>query len=84
MLNVEKQGKLQSMQNRFLRLVYRNVELPTRELYLQMGIEKLSPRRDLHLCGQIYRRSRREEYIDTRDLPTRQFDKIVLRFQIYH
>ena len=79
MLTLEKQDKLQSMQNRFLRIVYRNMQIPTRDMYVRMGIGKLRYRRDLHLCGQMYRRSRKDEYIDKRALPTRQFDKIVLK-----
>ena len=46
---------------------------------VQMGLGRLGYRRDLHLCGQMYRRSRIEEYFDYRDLPTRQFNKIVLK-----
>ena len=44
-----------------------------------MGIGRLRYRSDLHLCGQMYKRSKMEEYIDNRDLPTRQFNKIVLK-----
>ena len=44
----------------------------------KMGIGKLKTRRDLHLCGVMYNRARKEEYLDRRELPTRQFDKIVL------
>ena len=79
LLNQDKQDKLQVMQNRFLRIVYRNVNLATRDMYLRLGVEKLQSQRDLHLCGQMYRRSRKDDYIDNRELPTRQFDKIVLK-----
>ena len=79
MLNQDKQGKLQAMQNRFLRIVYNNENMSTADMHIRMGIGKLKERRELHLCGLMYRRSRNDEYIDNRNLPTRQFDKIVLR-----
>ena len=44
-----------------------------------MGIGRLRYRRDLHLCGQMYKRSRMDEYVDNRELATRQFNKIVLK-----
>ena len=43
------------------------------------GTGKFDYRRDLHLCGQMYMRSRVPKYIDQRELPTRQFDRIVLK-----
>ena len=64
----------------------------TMEVRQNQGFSNLSPRterltlrachlssRDLHLCGQMYKRSKCAEYIDNRELPVRQFDKIVLR-----
>ena len=79
MLNNEKQEKLQTMQNRFLRLVYNNVNMSTNDMHVAMGTGKLANRRELHLCGLMYRRSNDFEYIDKRDLHTRQFDKVVLK-----
>ena len=75
MLNFEKRQKLQSMQNRFLRIVFRNENLTTAEMHVRMGVGKLDNRRNLHLGGQMYRRSRIPEYLDNRNLATRQFDK---------
>ena len=49
------------------------------EMHRRIGVGKLDFRRDLHLCGLMYRRSRVEDYIDNRELLTRQFDKIVLK-----
>ena len=79
MLNQNNLQKLQSMQNRFLRIVYRNDNICTEEMQARIGTGKLEYTRDLHLCGQMYRCSRVPEYLDQRDLPTRQFDKIVLK-----
>ena len=79
MLDQGKQNKLQSIQNRFLRIVYRNMNMTTEEMFVHMDIGKLRVRQRLHLCGQMYKRAQKNEYVDNRDLPTRQFDKIVLR-----
>ena len=79
MLNREKQDKLQSVQNRFLRIVYRNEEMSTEDMHTRMGIGKLHSRREMHLCGLMYKRARKDEYLDKRELATRQFDKIVLK-----
>ena len=79
MLNQNKQQKIQSMQKRFLRIVFRNDNINTEEMHARVGVGKLQFRRNLHLCGQMYRRSRNPDYIDNRNLPTRQFDKIVLK-----
>ena len=79
LLSQERQDKLQSVQKRFLRIVYSNADMSTDDMHLRMGIGKLKERRDLHLCGMMYKRSRVGEYVDTRDLHTRQFDKIVLK-----
>ena len=79
LLNQAERQKLQSMQNRFLRIVFRNENICTEEMHERIGTGKLDYRRDLHLCGQMYRRSRVPKYIDQRELPTRQFDRIVLK-----
>ena len=78
-LNKKKQDKLQSMLIRFLRIVYNDENMGTDDMHMRLGIGKLRPRRDMHLCGLTYRRSQCEEYLDVRELPTRQFDKIVLK-----
>ena len=41
-----------------------------------MGIGKSTYRRDLHSCGKMFKRSKMDDY---RELPTRQFNKIVLK-----
>ena len=80
MLNQGKCQKLQSMQNRFLRIVFRiNENMHIADLHNIIGVGKLEFRRKLHLAGQMYRRSRIPEYLDNRNLVTRQFDKIVLK-----
>ena len=79
MLNQENQDKLPTMQNRFLRIVYNQGNMSTQEMHVNIGTGNMKRRRDLHLCGLMYKRSKQIEYIDDRDLPTRQFDKIVLK-----
>ena len=49
------------------------------EMHDNIGVGKLSDRRDLHLCGLMYKRSKDVDYVDARNLPTRQFDKLVLK-----
>ena len=41
----------------------------------RVNVGKLHSRRELHLCRQMYRRSRIPKYIDNMDLAARQFDK---------
>ena len=48
-------------------------------MHIRLGISKLKQRRDLHLCGLMYKRAKQNEYIDDRELQTRQFDKVVLK-----
>ena len=79
MLNQEKVDKLQILQNRFLRIVYYGMDMTSDEMCQNMGKGKLEERRDLHLCGFMYKRSKCEEYIDDRKLPSRQFDKMVMK-----
>ena len=79
MLNQEKQDKLQSMQNRFLRIVYNQVNMSTEDMHANICVGKLREQRELHLCGLMYKRSKDIDYIDARNLPTRQFDKVMLK-----
>ena len=73
LLNQEKQDKLQSLQNRFLRIVFNQGNLSTEEMHASIGTGKLKYRRDLHLCGIMYKLSKQIEYVDNR------IDKIVLK-----
>ena len=45
----------------------------------KVGIERLETRRKIHMAGLMYKRAQQPEYLDDRQLPTRQFDKIVLK-----
>ena len=79
MLNQNNLQKIQSMQNRFLRIVFRNENINTEEKNNRIGVGKLQFKRKLHSCGLMYRHSKNLNYIDNRNLATRQFDKTVLK-----
>ena len=71
--------KLQSMQYRFLRIVFMGSNY-TRNLMLEkVGVETLVTRRKIHMAGLMYKRAQDPGYLDERQLPTRQFDKKVLK-----
>ena len=72
-------GKLQSMQNRLLKIVFRGSDYSTDIMREKTGIEKLEIRRQIHMAGLMYKRAEFPEYLDNRQLPTRQFDKKVLK-----
>ena len=76
--NVDKLNKLQRLQNWGLRLVYtgRGPLRDETELHTVAKLTILKWRRYLHLMCMMYRRSKCANYLDKRDLPTRQFDKI--------
>ena len=59
--------------------MYNNEDLSTDGVNERMGIGKLRTQRDLHLCGVMYNRTLKDEYVDNRELPNRPFDKIVLK-----
>ena len=76
--NLDKLGKLQKMQNWGLRIVYRNVLQDHSEgvLHQEAGLTLLKGRRVMHMLSLMYHRSKKGEYLDNRDINTRQFDKI--------
>ena len=76
--NNNKLQKLQKLQNWGLRIVYTQnaVKLDEGGLHLESGINELKFRRIIHLLGLMYHRSKKEEYLDMRDIHTRQFAKI--------
>ena len=81
MWNVEKLGKLQKMQNWGLRIVFGNAleDLSEDALHEAAGLMLLKNRRILHVLGLMYHRSKKIQYLDNRDINTRQFDKIKFR-----
>ena len=63
------------MQYRFLRIVFKDRQCNRDQLLSNAGIEKLDVRRKVHLVGLMYKRSMNPDYVDDRQLITRQFDK---------
>lgn len=63
--------KLQSTQNRALRIVYHTEHFSTKQLYEISKSDKLQERRDTHLLNLMYGRSKQMAYRDLRDIPTR-------------
>ena len=71
--------KLQAMQYRFLKIVFKGLNYSNDQMLAKVGVEKLDLRRKVHVAGLMYKRSTNPEYLDSRDLPTRQFNKRVLK-----
>ena len=76
--NADKLHKLQKLQNWGLRIVYydRQPKLDEDALHLEASLLTLRQRRVLHQLNNMYRRSKKESYLDRREIHTRQFDKI--------
>ena len=71
--------KLQSMQSRFLRIVFAGSNYSRSDMLTKTGIMDLLKMCRVHLVGLMFKRSKQPEYIDERPIPTCQFDKIVLK-----
>ena len=71
--------KLQAMQYRFLRIVFIGSNFTRNVMLERVGIMDLTTMRKVHLAGLMFKRAKNPEYIDERRLPTRQFDKKVLK-----
>ena len=76
--NADKLDKIQKLQNWGLRTVYckNTPPLNEHELHQAAGIQLLKYRRMMHLLAIMYHRAKVRYYLDVRDIPTRQFDKI--------
>ena len=79
LLNEDKQRKLQAMQNRALRIIFKDRHYHVNEMHELANLSTLMVRRKVHMAGLMYKRSKNSFYHDTRNLPLRQFDKVVLR-----
>ena len=71
--------KLQLMQYRFLRTVFSGANYSRNVMLQKVGLETLETRRKVHIAGLMYKRAWDPTYLDERQLPTRQFDKKVLK-----
>ena len=79
LLNEDKQRKLQAMQNRALRIIFKDRHYHVNEMHELANLSTLMVRRKVHMAGLMYKRSKNSFYHDTHNLPLRQFDKVVLR-----
>ena len=68
----QQEAKLQRIQNRALRIVYRGRSLSVDEMHTKAGIAKLALRREIHLLTLMYKRSFQEEFLDQTPRITRQ------------
>ena len=71
--------KLQRIQNRALRTIYRDRQLNTQELHDKAKIDQLATRRNIHLLALMYRRTKEPDYVDLTNRRTRTADGITLR-----
>ena len=67
------------MQYRFLRIVFKDQHYSHRILLDKAGVVKLDISRRVHLAALMYKRVSDPEYVDNRQLATRQFDNKVLQ-----
>ena len=76
--NAGKLHKLQKQQNWGLRIVFndRQPKLDEDALHREANIHTLKYRRVAHLLNLMYFRSKEDRFLDKRNIPTRQFDKI--------
>ena len=76
--NKNKLDKLQKYQNWGLRMVYYNLQpkLDEEGLHNHAKVSKLKYRRIAHLLGVMYHRSKVGDYVDVREIGTRQHDKV--------
>ena len=74
--NAEKSRKLQKVQNWGLRIAFSGKRLSELELHNSANLLYLDNRRKCHLLSVMYQRSKELRYLDNRQLPTRQFDKV--------
>ena len=67
------------MQYKFLRIVFKGQHYSKELMLEKAGVVKLDTSRKIHLVGLMYKRALDPEYLDNRQLVTRQFDKTVLK-----
>ena len=73
--NTKQVKKLQTLQNRALRICYRNrPNVPTNMLHQSAQIPKLKERRETHLLNVMYKNKTNVALINTRDIRTRLHD----------
>ena len=79
LLNKQQLAKLQRMQNRALRLVFSGRILSVADMHEVAGVNYLEQRRDAHMLGLMYNRTKDQKYRDDRVRTTRQGDAVLLK-----
>ena len=79
LLNKQQLTKLQRMQNRALRLVFMGRVLSVEEMHDLAKVQYLEQRREAHLMGLMFNRTRESGYRDDRARITRQGDAVLLK-----
>ena len=71
--------KIQKIQNRALRTVFRNKTMSTFDMHDQAKVKYLAERREAHTLALMYKRSKNEYYIDSTVRVTRQAKATLLK-----
>ena len=79
LLNKQQLAKLQRMQNRALRLVFMGRILSVVDMHKLAKVEYLEQRREAHLMGLMFNRTRDHTYRDDQARVTRQGDAVLLK-----
>ena len=79
LLTQQQETKLQRIQNRALRTVYKGKQLSTQEMHNLSKIDLLTTRRELHMLALMHKRAKDPEYIDHTNRRTRTAKGTLLR-----
>ena len=79
MLNKQQLTKIQRLQNRALRLVFKGKIMSVAEMHERANVEYLEERRENHLLSLMYNRAKDDNYIDNTTRKTRMADAVVLK-----
>ena len=79
LLTQQQQTKLQRIQNKALRMVFRGKTLSVHDMHDRAGLDLLETRRENHLLALMYSRTKDPNYLAPRTRDTRRADAIVLK-----
>ena len=79
LLTQQQQTKLQRVQNRALRIVFRGKILSVNDMHERANVDKLETRRDNHLLALMYNRSKDPNYLSPQARETRRTAAVTLR-----
>lgn len=79
LLSKQQQVKLQRIQNRALRTVFKGKKLSILDMHEKAGLDYLEDRRELHLLTLMFDRTQDQAYIEIAPRSTRSADAVMLR-----